>query len=107
MTREDQGVSTPRYDMDKYLDRRIACLHSQKQSDVFMEIFRNTDVMVYIQIVGLNLIENAAFFQDFLVYLSDPFLSTLDLSYLLGKKLFACPFVVGFRIAVFQLALHQ
>lgn len=72
-----------------------------------MEIFRTTDVMVHIRIVGLNLISNAASFQEFLADSPDPFLSTLDLSHLPGKKLFACPLVAGFRIAVLQLALYQ
>jgi branched-subunit amino acid transport protein len=97
--------------MDMYLHRGIAFSLSQKQSDVLIEIFRNANVMLCIQIVGFNLIANSAqipaFLQDFLAYSPDPLLSTFDLSHLLGEKLFACPFVAGFCISVLQLALHQ
>ena len=97
--------------MEKYLHSGIAFSLSQKQPDVLVEIFRNTNVMLCIQIVGIDLIANSAqipaFLQDFLAYSSDPLLSTLDLSHLLGKKLSTCPFVAGFRIAVLQLALHR
>ena len=96
--------------MEKYLHSGIAFSLSQKQSDVLVEIFRYTNVMLCIQIVGFDLIANSAqiaFLQDFLAYSPDPHLSTLDLSHLLGKKLFTCPFVAGFCIAVLQLALYR
>ena len=105
------GKRSPRYVMEKYLHSGIAFSLSQKQSNVLMEIFRNTNVMLCIQIVGFNLIANSAqipaFLRNFLAYSPNPLLSTLDLSHLLGKKKFICPFVAGFCIAVLQLALHR
>lgn len=97
--------------MEKYLHCRIACSLSQKKSDILIEIFRSTNVMLCIQIAGVRLIANSvhipACLHDFLAYPPDPLLPTLDSRHLFGKNLFICPFVTGFCIAVLQLALDQ